>query len=160
MTMSVLSDKNEQTTVYEYNSRSCTILAKIEVQNKIYLLTDSMFTIDIIDIEEKKVAHSIEIPGGSLRCCLVIGKYIILGIQSKETSNILAYNAQTFAKVYGISTENFATPLCLAQKGKSFFVAGLDNGCIQLFQVHTGSQELISVGSRAIKADISEGEIY
>jgi hypothetical protein len=54
-TMTVLKNKEEAELVYEYTNRACQIMLALPLDGKFYLLTDSTFTIDIIDFQKKRI---------------------------------------------------------------------------------------------------------
>ena len=164
-TMTVLKNKEEAELVVEYTNRACQILIALPMDDgKVYLLTDSTFTVDIIDVAEKRIHSQIELAGGLVRCAIVVGEFIVLGVEDPKNENgvgnILCYDSKTLEKMGEERTEQLVTPFCFkAMKGSQIMV-GLSNGCIQLFSVHKKSQKPLSVASASIDAAPQNGEIY
>lgn len=133
-TMAVLKNKEESASVKDYTVRSCQLLAKLPIGDKTYLMTDSTYSIDVIDPSQKKLVAQIDLAGGLLRCSLVLNNVIILGIEDPKMNtghgNIIAYDNESFLKIGDEKTEALVTPLCIQSYGESQFVVGMSNGCL------------------------------
>lgn len=157
-TMTILKSKEETELVFEYPCRACEIMLSLTIDNKTYLITDSTFTVDIIDVEKKSIHSQIDLAGGMVRCAVVVGDFIILGVEDADNENgpgnILCYGVESLEKVGEETTGDHVTPFCLKalSSNPNQIMVGLSNGCIQLFSIHKQSNKPLSIASAAISA--------
>jgi len=166
-TMNVLKQKEEAELVYEYTNRACQFLLKLILDGKTFLVTDSGFTIDIIDVENKKIVNQIDdLAGNLIRCGIIIDKMIFLGIEApakeKNEGNILVYDSKTFQKIGSESTDEMVTPFCFKSivSNANQFMCGMSNGCLQVFSINKNNANPVRGASKMIEAAPMHGEIY